>query len=177
MVPLDPVHLSKRLDDLFDRVAPTTCVPSIDRMLSGPEVERLAQHSLVSIGAHGHRHFALSSLTDALLREELERPRAILRERAGVAFCDVVSYPFGKPPYFDDRVLQAARAAGYRAALTAVPGVARPGDHLFSLPRLPMRSDVQAAEAYELQGVSSAVDQLLFFATGARDRVAAELEG
>jgi peptidoglycan/xylan/chitin deacetylase (PgdA/CDA1 family) len=177
MVALDPNHLRGRLDDLYGRLDDAPSPPQLDRMLSGAELERLARHSLVSVGAHGHRHFALSSLSDEVLKEELERPRAILRERAGVAFCDVASYPFGRPPYFDDRVVMAAREAGYRAALTAVPGVARPGDHLFSLPRLPMGPKAQAAEAYELQGVSSAVDELLLVATGAKDRVVAELEG
>lgn len=177
MVALDPSHLKGRLDDLYGRLVNAPSPPQLDRMLSGAELERLARHSLVSIGAHGHRHFALSSLGDDDLKEELERPRAILRERAGVAFCDVASYPFGRPPYFDDRVVHAAREAGYRAALTAVPGVARPGDHLFCLPRLSMGPGGQAAEAYELQGVSSAVDELLLVATGAQDRVVAELEG
>ncbi len=177
MVALDPSHLEGRLDDLYGRLKDAPSPPAIDRMLSGAELDRLAKHSLVSVGAHGHRHFAMSSLTDEVLREELERPRAILRDRVGVAFCDVASYPFGRPPYVDDRVVQAARAAGYRAALTAVPGVARPGDHLFCLPRLPMGPGGQAAEAYELQGVSSAVDELLLVATGAQDRLVAELEG
>jgi peptidoglycan/xylan/chitin deacetylase (PgdA/CDA1 family) len=166
MVTLDETRLMRRLAELRERLTDRPRVHPLDRMLNQQELEVLASDPLVSIGAHGHRHFVMSAVSDDTLEEELGRPRQILREICKNAFIDVVSYPFGRKPYFDDRVVQAAQAAGYRAAFTANPGVARPGDHLFRLPRLPMTGSFASADAYELQGLNDAIDELLLILFG-----------
>ena len=68
--------------------------------------------------------------------------------------------------------------ARFRIALEYGP--ARPchtGSHLFRLPRIGMGPGIRAMDAYELQGMSDAVDELLLVATGSEDRIATELEG
>ncbi len=174
---LDEERLERRLEELRARVDGCTPVDPLDRMLTRAEIQRISRDSLVSIGAHGHHHIAFASVHDEVRQRELSRPREILRDLCGSAFVDVVSYPFGRPPYIDDAVLADARAAGYQAAFSAEMGVARPGSHLFRLPRIGMGPGIRAMDAYELQGMSEAVDELLLVATGSEHRIATELEG
>jgi peptidoglycan/xylan/chitin deacetylase (PgdA/CDA1 family) len=174
---LDEEMLARRLDALFAKIGGRPAVPAFDRMLGRAELASLAAHPLVSIGAHGHHHLTLAHASDAALLDELERPRHVLRELCGNAFADVMSYAFGRAPYVDHRAIVAARKAGYRAAFTAEPGVARPGDHLLRLPRLPIGPKTSGVAAYELQGTLAAVDEIVMVATGERARIDATLQG
>lgn len=174
---LDQERLVQRILELRARAGSEVRTDPLDRMLTAAELTRIARDSLVSIGAHGHVHLAFAAQNDKALRHELEKPREILQELCRPAFVNVVSYPFGRPPYIDERVCMAARAAGYRAGFSAETGVGRPGSHLFRLPRLAMGPGIRALDAYELQGMSDAVDELLLVATGSEDRIATELEG
>ncbi len=168
---LDEGELERRLHELDTLAGGRPPVAALDRMLHAEELRLLCRDPLVATGAHGRAHLSLATASDAALADELEQPRARLRELCGGAFVDVVSYPFGRPPYVDDRVIKAARAAGYQAAFTALPGVARPGDHLFQLPRLPLQRRGSALAAYELAGSFAAIDELLLAASGDRERL------
>jgi peptidoglycan/xylan/chitin deacetylase (PgdA/CDA1 family) len=174
---LDEVRLERRLQELFARVGGQPTLAYSDRMLDERRLRALAHEPLVTFGAHGHTHVSLADCTDARLQDELALPRQQLREWCGAAFADVVSYPFGRPPYVDERVIQAARAAGYLAAFLAAPGVARPADHLFRLPRLLVGPKTSGVIAYELAGTMAAVDELVLAASGDRERVDAALYG
>lgn len=66
------------------------------------------------VGSHTRTHPWLPRLEHAVLRDELERSRAELRDVLGIA-CDSLAYPFGA---HDDRVVAAAGRAGYRSAVT-----------------------------------------------------------
>lgn len=84
------------------------------------------------VDAHSLTHPDLRTLGAAALRREVAGSRAAIRRRFDVpvdAFC----YPAGR---YDARVEAAVRAAGYRAATTVGPGVARPGEDRFALPRV-----------------------------------------
>lgn len=183
---LDEERLFRRLDELRDKVGghgarsgppPQTPVGALDRMLTADELRSLGADPLVSFGAHGHHHLPWAAASDAALQEELLVPRRLLADLCGKAFADVVSYPYGKHPYFDERAILAAQQAGYRAAFTAEPGIARPGDHLFRLPRLDLGPRMNGVVAHELQGMSAAVDELLLVATGEEARLDPAPEG
>jgi peptidoglycan/xylan/chitin deacetylase (PgdA/CDA1 family) len=84
------------------------------------------------VGAHTLTHPDLTTVDDATLRREVAGSRTLLQRRLGVpvnAFC----YPAGRN---DARVRAAVRAAGYKTATTVEPGIARPGDDPFALPRI-----------------------------------------
>lgn len=174
---LDEERLDKRLGELRDRVGGRPAVAALDRMLTADELRALSVEPLVSFGAHGHRHLPWAAASDEALRDELDTPRRLLADLCGKAFADVVSYPFGKPPYYDERAILGAQHAGYRAAFTAEPGIARPGDHLFRLPRLDLGPRRNGVVAHELQGMSAAVDELLLVATGEEARLDPAPEG
>jgi peptidoglycan/xylan/chitin deacetylase (PgdA/CDA1 family) len=174
---LDEVELARRLAELDALAGGRPAVKPLDRMLTSAELQALCHEPLLSVGAHGHGHLSLASASEAALQDELVRPRERLQQLCGASFIDVVSYPFGRPPYVDDRVIGAARAVGYKAGFTALPGVARPGDHLFHLPRLALGRKSAAVNAYELAGTLAAVDEVLLVASGERERVESAPEG
>ena len=73
----------------------------------------------IEIGSHGATHRALPSVSDAELDDEVRGSKAALEAVTGtpvVSFC----YPYGA---FDDRVVEAVRAAGYRVATVIRGGI------------------------------------------------------
>ncbi len=133
---LDEKELVRRLHELETLAGGPVAVGPLDRMLNATELAGLVQDPHVSVGAHGRTHVALATVSSATLADEFASPRDRLLALAKGAFVDVASYPFGRAPYLDDNVVQAARHAGYRAAFTAVPGLARSDTPRFALPRL-----------------------------------------
>lgn len=102
-----------------------------EELLGAADLRRIAAAG-IEIGSHGRDHRDLPRCSDAELREELMGSRQDLETALGRpvhTFC----YPFG---HVDDRTREAARAAGYLAAVSihAQPG-ARTGD-LWALPRM-----------------------------------------
>ena len=68
----------------------------------------------LDIGAHTITHRTLTTLSDRELTEELVTARAMIGAHTGAA-PTLLSYPYG---IWDARVAEAARRAGYRAAVT-----------------------------------------------------------
>jgi peptidoglycan/xylan/chitin deacetylase (PgdA/CDA1 family) len=81
--------------------------------LSWDELEQLAAAGW-EIGSHSRSHPALTELDDASLLRELRGSREDVEQRLGRP-CFSLAYPFGD---VDDRVVRAAREAGYEAAAT-----------------------------------------------------------
>jgi peptidoglycan/xylan/chitin deacetylase (PgdA/CDA1 family) len=87
-------------------------------LLSADEI-RVLHAAGVEIGSHGATHRPLTRLSDGDLHRELAGSKATLERLTGGAvtsFC----YPYGD---LDDRVVEAARAAGYRAATVIRGGI------------------------------------------------------
>ena len=96
--------------------------PRNDGPLSWEEVRRLSEAG-VCIGSHTVQHLRLSRLNDDQMRDELEQSRARLEEVLGRRV-DTLAFPSGD---YDQRVLRATRAAGYRWAFTTNAGSNVPG--------------------------------------------------
>jgi len=84
------------------------------------------------LASHTMTHPDLTRVSARRLRWELAASRAAIRRRFG-ATPQVFCYPFG---VFDRRVAGAVRDAGYRAALSTRPGIARPAGDRYALPRV-----------------------------------------
>jgi peptidoglycan/xylan/chitin deacetylase (PgdA/CDA1 family) len=97
-----------------------------------PSRVRELLHAGWELDAHSLTHPDLTTLGPAALRHELAGSRAALHRRFGVPV-DLFCYPAGR---FNPIVEAAARAAGYRAATTEVPGAARPAGDRYALPRI-----------------------------------------
>ncbi len=94
------------------------------------------------IGSHGVHHRMLAKLPTAVLEAELRDSRAALERELG-APASLLSYPVGGDASFDERVIAAAKAAGYRAACSYICGTnpARATDR-YALRRLPVEREM-----------------------------------
>lgn len=117
---------------------------SLDRdAMTLEQARALARHPLVTIGAHGVSHQRLALLSEAEMAGELECGRRELQGLLGVPV-DHLAYPFGGPDACGSREFRAARAAGYRTAVTLRRGNLHPGHrhHLHALPRRTFSPDL-----------------------------------
>jgi peptidoglycan/xylan/chitin deacetylase (PgdA/CDA1 family) len=87
------------------------------RTMSWDELRALDGHDGIEVESHTVSHPHLPTLSDADLAEELGAAKRRLEEELGRP-CRFLAYPFGD---CDDRVRDAARAAGYEAAF-GLPG-------------------------------------------------------
>lgn len=81
----------------------------------------------IEFGSHTVNHPILSRLDDDELRQELTESRLHLERELGKP-APVLAYPVGGPEEFNEKVTQAATAAGYRLGVSYMPGVNRLGN-------------------------------------------------
>jgi peptidoglycan/xylan/chitin deacetylase (PgdA/CDA1 family) len=84
------------------------------------------------LAAHSINHYDLTTLGAAQLAQEVGGSRRALQRRFH-APVDFFCYPSGS---FDDRVVAAVKAGGFRGATTTVEGMATRGNDPFELPRI-----------------------------------------
>lgn len=113
----------------WDRVAGDQSEP----MMTGSQIRDMAGHGF-EIGSHTVTHPHLTDLTEAQLTRELADSKHRLEDVIGR---EVVSlaYPYGD---YDDRVMAATIAAGYRNAVSTRLGVVG-GTSVFEIPRINVR--------------------------------------
>jgi len=97
----------QRLEREFD-------IQTAQRSMSFEELARFASLPAVDVGVHTLSHPVLPLLTDHDLGREISAAYQILREHLSAAV-PILAVPFG---LFDERTLNAARAAGMEASLT-----------------------------------------------------------
>ena len=112
--------------------------PGDRRFMNWSEVEEMARHG-VAFGSHSSSHATLTRLSGAALEAELRESLEALRAHA-IDHVPVLAYPNGD---CSREVVRAARAAGYRAAVTVRRGLERsfPLDR-FRLKRIGVHEDV-----------------------------------
>lgn len=86
----------------------------------------------ISFHSHSSNHLDLVALSDDVLVDEVAGSRRLLGELLGHPV-DFFAYPFGR---HDSRVVAAVKSAGYRAALSVLPGFNRRDVDPFRIRRL-----------------------------------------
>jgi peptidoglycan/xylan/chitin deacetylase (PgdA/CDA1 family) len=86
----------------------------------------------MELGSHSRSHPRLRELDAAAAGREIDGSRAALRAMFGVPV-EHFSYPYGS---FDDSTLELVKSAGYRSAVSVVPGHAGGSDDRYRLPRI-----------------------------------------
>ena len=124
------------LEDL--QIKSHTSVPRARRFLNWDEVREMARHG-VSFGSHTATHAQLPRLDEEALVRELREPLHVLHQHCP-RVVDVLAYPNGD---HSAHVIDAAQAAGYRAAVTTNPGTesGAPTDR-YRLKRVGLHEDV-----------------------------------
>jgi peptidoglycan/xylan/chitin deacetylase (PgdA/CDA1 family) len=91
------------------------------RPLTWEQVREMAAAGL-EFGSHTVTHAILSNTADHQLDEELAASKRHLEQELRRPI-EVISYPVGREVSFNQRVIDRARAAGYRLGVSYIPGV------------------------------------------------------
>ena len=92
---------------------------------------------LVELGGHSVTHPNLTRCSDAGRRHEITAGKARLEEVSGRNLA-WFAYPFGGVGSFDEPTEAAVREAGFRGAVTLVPGFVGAGINPYRVPRIPI---------------------------------------
>jgi peptidoglycan/xylan/chitin deacetylase (PgdA/CDA1 family) len=114
--------------------------------LEWPEIEQLSRTGLIDFGSQTHSRATLSQCTAEIQRDELTSSRDTLRERLGR--CELLAYPDGTAPDFNEDSKRLAAELGYTCALSSLAGLNLPHDDRFALRRLSVGADT-TLEAFE----------------------------
>lgn len=108
------------------------------RACSWEQLREAVSSGLVTIGSHTCSHRDLRAMTPGAARDEMERSRAVLEERLGVAI-ETFCYPRGEAaPWLEPLVARAYRTAVVRGGRRNTPGRFSP----LRLERTPLRRDM-----------------------------------
>ncbi len=127
-----PDEIDRVLQDVSMQTGSPTVQCADHRRLDETQLRDLAARH--EVGAHSRTHRLLTRLTDAALRDELEGSRGDLTARTGRETISL-AYPYGGPKAYDDRVVAAARRAGFEHACINVRGDVRRRTDPFRIPR------------------------------------------
>jgi peptidoglycan/xylan/chitin deacetylase (PgdA/CDA1 family) len=98
--------------------------------LTWDEMSEMSRNG-ITFGAHSQSHAILPDLDDDRLTQEVEQPRALIRQHLGSDPAGF-SYPDG---CYDERVRRAVIRAGYRYAVQTSRGQNHGNDDFYALPR------------------------------------------
>ncbi|HEY5794153.1 MAG TPA: polysaccharide deacetylase family protein [Bosea sp. (in: a-proteobacteria)] len=118
---LSPAQREEWIAALQRRAGPIV-VPAMDRIMTSAQLRDLVSQGH-EVGSHTMTHPLLPQCDDATLANELQQSRATLAAITGGNITGIC-YPNGD---CDDRVAQAARAAGYAYATSVENGINDPG--------------------------------------------------
>lgn len=155
----------KRVDDrrrlqliehVFDQAGESRRSLDQHRLLSREELEDFDRDGLVTFGAHTRSHPILSRLSDARLREEINRSVQDVRRLRNVS--NTFAYPNGRPEDYDRRARRTLAEAGVDAGLTTVEGHGRPTSDPYDAPRIVVGGDMDFETfVFAVSGLRSAL--------------------
>ncbi len=95
------------------------------------ELNKALDSGVLDLGSHTLYHPKLPTMSRAFIRKQLAESKQILEAKTGRKVIDL-AYPFG---LFDPRVIEEAKAIGYRMAFTVNPGKNLPGTPIYNIHR------------------------------------------
>lgn len=101
------------------------------RLLSAEDIRKLYKEGW-TIGCHSATHADFSTLSEKELYREIAAAKTMLEKQLG-APVRYFAYPKG---VYSERVMQAVKKAGYKAAFAAFPGVIGRKTDMFAYPRI-----------------------------------------
>lgn len=110
----------------------------LGRAMAVEEIQTLARNPLFQIGSHSHTHPVFSALSISEQRSEISEAKAQLARVVGPTV-SLFAYPHGQPGDFGRVTVEAVEESGFDAAFSAQPGVVRPMESPYRLPRLWVR--------------------------------------
>lgn len=132
LVNLEDKEREQVLAQIFEWAKVSSVAPKSRTPLTRDELQTLAKHPLIEIGAHTKSHGSLPQLSDAQQWVEIQGSKRDLEATIGKAVTSF-SYPFGR---FDRRVIDVVRRAGYEVACTSEDTTVTGISNRLTLPRL-----------------------------------------
>ena len=117
-------------DQVFER--DRRCAEA-NRFLDWGQVREMASAGM-TIGAHTGGHVKPCAVQPSAFRQEVERSKNVIEDRLGVA-CEYFAYPWGRARDLDQRHVDVAMEAGFRAVVATINGTNGTGQDLFRLRR------------------------------------------
>lgn len=96
------------------------------------QLKEIAKSGLVEIGAHTGHHEVLRGLPRQLAFFEIGKSKEILKQMLNIPIVSF-AYPYGA---FDDQAVEIVREAGFKTAVTTIPGIEATQDNRYKLPRI-----------------------------------------
>jgi peptidoglycan/xylan/chitin deacetylase (PgdA/CDA1 family) len=145
---LPPADLSIAINDLCKRYSVDLAAVTREAAMDWQDVAKLAGDPNVTFGSATVNYPLLSNLGDAAAQKEITMGRAVARAALGREVAHF-AYPFGDRASFGRKHVQMVEEAGFASAVTALPGVIRPGypPDRHALPRIawdPRRHSLRA---------------------------------
>ena len=101
--------------------------------LSWKEIKTMRDSGLITFGSHALGPEPLINIKDeTVLKKEVFHSKVVLEDKLGVAV-NIFAYPEGM---FNEKIRQLVIDAGYKAAVTTIPGKPYPNDDIFAIKRL-----------------------------------------
>lgn len=100
--------------------------------LTEAQITEMLQSGLVEIGCHTLDHVYLPQENPTEARRQIDECKRQLEERFNVKV-DHFAYPGG---YYNERIIEMVREAGFETATDTVPGVVQSRDNIYNLRRL-----------------------------------------
>lgn len=154
---LGPTDINKLLNILEHS---TGChLQSTVQMLSWSEVEELAKHPLITLGAHTVHHSALRYQTSEVVREELYQSREELSQRVGRKVSHF-AYPFGGHQQVSPREMNIVKELGFSSACITYFGhvFRKYSSYQHALPRINVDwNDTLGTFARKLTGIDALI--------------------
>ena len=152
----------RELAEIVELLAPQGPPSSSRLFLDWDGCRALVRHGF-AIGSHSEVHTILAREDPAVQRQELARSRETLEAELDVSV-DILAYPNGRRRDYSSATIEAARSAGYSAALTTVHGRNDASTPPFELRRVIVSPELGAL------GIMKAVAQIALAPLRARDR-------
>jgi peptidoglycan/xylan/chitin deacetylase (PgdA/CDA1 family) len=99
--------------------------------LNDKEIKEIISSGLVEIGAHTLDHSSLKKIQLNIAQREIKESKDKLEARYGIKI-ETLAYPYGA---FDLQAIDIVKVAGFKAAVSVIPGVMQSNDNLFYLSR------------------------------------------
>jgi peptidoglycan/xylan/chitin deacetylase (PgdA/CDA1 family) len=134
LLPLRVTEIERALAKVSEQWQVGSAPPPDAGTLTLQNLRQLAASDTATIGAHTVDHVRLQDRTAQEQQDTISGSKGELERSIGRAVSHF-AYPFGGRYDFDDRSLEAVRAAGFDTACTTLPGTARSSSDPYRLPR------------------------------------------
>jgi peptidoglycan/xylan/chitin deacetylase (PgdA/CDA1 family) len=141
----DERQLQRVVRDLSARYGIDPKAPCRELCMGWPEIARLAEDPLVTIGAHTVNHVMLRKWPIDVVRTEMQRSVEVIEAALGRRPRHF-AYPIGDAASAGPREFKLAAELGFKTAVTTRPGILFPEhrEHMTALPRVSLNGEFQA---------------------------------